>query len=445
MNRTLLFLVVCTAVTFGTAEAATIEVPKDQSTIQAGINAAAHGDRVLVSDGVYTGPGNTDIDFLGKVITVVSKNGAEKTIIDCAQSGRGFKFVSGEGPNTVLDGFNIMNGYVVGNGGAIFISGSSPTIRNNIITENFADGNFPANGGAIFCEYFSSPLIEKNIISWNLAYWWGGGISCYDNFVQVAVRGNTITDNCAMDGGGIHLWASDAAVGECTLAYNVALNTCGGIFVEYQSRADVDNSIVWDNMDQLGLLDLYAAATSFIAIDYSALSTPLKGPGVMGPSILFAYPMFVSVGCDYRLTCRSPCIDFGRPPALDPDGSPKDLGAFYYDQSKTIVTYASPDYKIVSRTGGILGVTYTFNNHLPLPKTFLYMTNVFLPQGIACPGNPILGPTSVTVASGMESQLYFAHPIPPIAPLGFYDYKVLAGTMPSTLYDLDRFSFLVNP
>ncbi len=62
--------------------AATIHVPGDQPTIQAGIDAAMDGDIVLVADGTWTGVGNRDIDFLGKAITVRSENGPDSCIID---------------------------------------------------------------------------------------------------------------------------------------------------------------------------------------------------------------------------------------------------------------------------------------------------------------------------------------------------------------------------
>src|SRR5271168_3437186 len=47
---------------------ATIHVPGDQPSIQAGIDASSNGDVVLVAPGTY----NENIDFKGKAITVTS-------------------------------------------------------------------------------------------------------------------------------------------------------------------------------------------------------------------------------------------------------------------------------------------------------------------------------------------------------------------------------------
>lgn len=58
---------------------ATYEVRPDGTgdfpTIQAAVNAAANGDVIELSDGTFTGPGNRDINMLGKVLTVASQGG----------------------------------------------------------------------------------------------------------------------------------------------------------------------------------------------------------------------------------------------------------------------------------------------------------------------------------------------------------------------------------
>lgn len=92
------------------AQAGTIRVPWNYPTIQQAIDAAQTGDIVVVSDGIYTGEGNKNLDFKGKKITVTSLNGPASTIIDCEGSGRAFYFHSGETPDSVLSGFTIRNG-----------------------------------------------------------------------------------------------------------------------------------------------------------------------------------------------------------------------------------------------------------------------------------------------------------------------------------------------
>jgi hypothetical protein len=102
----LALIVLCSTSVFG----ATIRVPTDYPTIQAGIDAAAGGDIVIVADGTFVGSGNKDLDFNGKAITVKSENGPENCIIDCQGNGRGFYFHSGETQSSVLSGFTITNG-----------------------------------------------------------------------------------------------------------------------------------------------------------------------------------------------------------------------------------------------------------------------------------------------------------------------------------------------
>ena len=116
-------------------------VPADFATIQAAIDTAKPGDTVIVAAGTYSGPGNVDISFLGKTITVRSASGPADCIIDCNATPedpfRGFVFQSGESRDALLEGFTIMNGATLPgavadqfNGAAILCTAeSSPTIR----------------------------------------------------------------------------------------------------------------------------------------------------------------------------------------------------------------------------------------------------------------------------------------------------------------------------
>lgn len=84
----------------------TIKVPTDQPTIQAAINAAHTGDTILVAPGTYF----ENIDFKGKAITVISSDGAAKTIIDGGAKTSTVIFKTSELRNSVLSGFTVQNG-----------------------------------------------------------------------------------------------------------------------------------------------------------------------------------------------------------------------------------------------------------------------------------------------------------------------------------------------
>jgi hypothetical protein len=164
MSRVQLVLVFALAVV-PSSLASIINVPLDQPTIQAGINAAKAGDTVLVAPGTYI----ENINFMGKAITVKSSNGPKVTIIDGNAAASVAAFVAQEGPKSVLSGFTLRNG--VGTfqfsylGGGVAILNASPTIKHNVITNNTAG----AHGGGIGVN-FGSPLISGNTVTHNLAF-----------------------------------------------------------------------------------------------------------------------------------------------------------------------------------------------------------------------------------------------------------------------------------
>jgi hypothetical protein len=227
----------------GSVLAETIRVTADQPTIQAGIDAASNGDTVLVADGIYTGDGNRDIDFLGKTVVVMSEKGPEHCIIDCqgdeSNKHRGFYFHGGEGPGSVLKGFTITGGFKP-SGGGIMCSGSSPTIEGNIIRQNTA---YDWAGGGIHC-YSSSAVITGNVIMGNTADLSGGGIT--SNWATPTITGNLIMGNEAslVDGGGIDCSFSTVEIMGNTIIGNTADDGGGGITcVEYSSLLIKDNFI----------------------------------------------------------------------------------------------------------------------------------------------------------------------------------------------------------
>ena len=291
--------------------AATIHIPGDQPTIQAGIEAAEAGDLVLVSPDTYV----ENIDFLGKAITVRSVEGARSTIIDGNASGSVVTFDSGETAGSVLDGFVIRNGdshfilwdSCIQGGGGIFCSGSSPTITNCAISNNIG-----CLGGGIHC-FGGSPVITNCTISWNFATTSG------------------ILPDGSMEpghGGGIFCDDSDATITNCTISRNMATEGYyrgpdggevpgrgGGIYCS--SSVTITNCILWENSAGS---EIYGGSPG---VTYSDVQGGWPGEGNID-----ADPLFLG-GFDYHLTIHSPCIDAGADAGVYTDmaGEERPLGA----------------------------------------------------------------------------------------------------------------------
>jgi hypothetical protein len=81
---------------------AVINVPASQPTIQAGIDAAANGDTVVVAPGTYA----ERIDLTGKAIEVRNSAGPATTTIDGGGLANVVSFKTGESRSSILRGFS---------------------------------------------------------------------------------------------------------------------------------------------------------------------------------------------------------------------------------------------------------------------------------------------------------------------------------------------------
>ncbi|MHC5023715.1 MAG: right-handed parallel beta-helix repeat-containing protein [Planctomycetota bacterium] len=211
-----LVLAVCAA-----ADADTLNVPSPEyPAIQSAIDAAFDGDEVVVAPGTY----NEAIDFLGKAITVRSSGGAPVTTIDGSGSFHVVQCASGEGPDSVLDGFTITGGNANGpccgpdsKGGGMLNSGSSPTVENCTFI-----GNQAVTGGGMSNFGTSNPVVTACTFTSNLASNSGAGMH-NDGIANPVVTGCTFSFNVSIShGGGMFNGNASPIVIDCVFHANTA-------------------------------------------------------------------------------------------------------------------------------------------------------------------------------------------------------------------------------
>ena len=269
-------------------------VPDDFSTIQAGIDGSVNGDTVIVRDGTYV----ENINFNGMAITLKSENGPTTTIIDGNQAGSVVTFTGGVGSDAVFEGFTVTNG-ATGLGGGMFCESSSPTLENCTFTDNTAN-----YGGGLYCWNNSFPTLDNCTFTNNTSVYYGGGMFCQES--------------------------SNPTLNNCTFTDNTASWDGGGMYFYIYCFPTLNNCILWNNYALRGS-EIYSSTLSSVAVTYSDVKGGWTGTGNIDADPLFVDP----VNGDFHLQAGSPCIDTGDPNSpLDPDGTPADMGAFYFDQDQ---------------------------------------------------------------------------------------------------------------
>ncbi len=259
ISRWILLIFLWTMVPWKSAVADDIFVPDDFAQIQAALLNAQNGDRIVLSPGTYTGPGNRDLGFAGKAITLTSiapntPAVVAATIIDCAGADGNEHiavfFDSNEGSQTILDGITIQNGYDTF-GGAIYCDGTGPTIRNCVFFNNTATGS----GGAIYA-IDSSPILENNVFLNNTAGDSdGGALAAIDSDLDMSLclfRGNQALNE--MDtggigfpfGGGAYFDNTTAILDRCQFINNQSLFG-GGLALSNLSNVTITNTLIVGN------------------------------------------------------------------------------------------------------------------------------------------------------------------------------------------------------
>lgn len=222
----------------GTARCMTIHVPADQPTIQAGINAAAAGDTVLVAAGTYQ-----EHDILMRSLVVLrSEAGVPAgTTIDAGRLGRVLACVN-LWAGGAIEGFTLTGGSAYGygsdgKGGGILMDGSPMRVRNCLILNNESEG-----GGGALALYRSDAVFEDCVLAGNRSID-GGGL--YLSGASPRLERCLLYDNSAQFfGGGVFMQAGCWPVfRNCTLVENEG-RLGGGLCCVYDSSPVLENTLI---------------------------------------------------------------------------------------------------------------------------------------------------------------------------------------------------------
>jgi hypothetical protein len=288
------------------AEGTTRLVPQDYLTIQAAVDAAVHGDSILLAPGTYRGVGNRDIELRGKNLVVTSSAGPLDTVIDCEQAGRGFYLHEHE--TATVERLTIQNGYArafagdPGTGGGIRCGVTIATISDCRILNNHAD----TNGGGVYFFVFEGRL-QRCFIAGNSAVLDGGGVA--EPYGVASIQDCVIVGNTAGSGGGVSFNGTGSnTLQRCTISGNFSQHGGGGVWTG--NPAYLDRCIVWDNSAGSGADEIDVRqhlSASCCAIDTTGVE--YNADVTYDPYCVYADPLFCAPPADdFSLRADSPCL-----------------------------------------------------------------------------------------------------------------------------------------
>ncbi len=214
----------------GTASGELILVAPDGSgdypNLYEAIVAAADGDTIALEDGVFSGPGNRELEPGSKDLVIMSLSDNPKTcLIDGEQAFRAFRLDGSSSSELTIQGIGMINGTATFFGGAIYLTGwSRPVIKNCFFYRNIT----PSNGGAI-CVTHASPSIVGCEFRENVSLEQQGGAISFTVSNYSSIIDCEFYENEARYGGGLQLQDCDTFVSGCYFEGNMSENYGAGL------------------------------------------------------------------------------------------------------------------------------------------------------------------------------------------------------------------------
>lgn len=321
-----------------------------------------NGFTVTGGTGTISPPGFSNIAG-GGIIIIGGAKITNNHIINNNITG-GFSWISGGGIYINTGGYgnviiknnliadNSISGYEVIQGGGIYYEGSgnviitNNTIKNNAVEAvNPIDWKSGGGGVCIFCIYYSSPLLYKNVIVENTAPYGAGikNLGIYDGYNSRLINNTIASNNASIKGGGAYM-----SNGHCTAI----------------------NNIFWDNSAPDDPNIFYRGE---INISYSITQEFFPGDGNMQTDPLFE-------NSEYHLSNVSPAIDAGNPniefnDIADPDNPTQPLWPAQGSLTADMGAFGGNDTVSIDIEDYTIQENFLYEEFNEMPYRFAYPLN----------------------------------------------------------------------
>ena len=316
------------------------------TSIQAAIDEASDGDTLTVCPGTYR-----ELVTISAAGVSLIGAGAGQTTIDGSGDGTVLTITSGQGAETTISGFTLMDGdaYSTGGyGGVLRVSDSSPAFQDLIVDEGTAtyggaialinssstldgltvlDGAAEQEGGGLYVSG-GAPWVVHARFEANYA---SGAAAVYAENSAIRIENAIFFDNQSSSGtSAVHLAdGQSVSISNIVVALNGTGNDKEACAVYAGTNSTLTNAAAYGNEGS----GLCAAGTASHNLSYANQEDDFRINGMAEPGEgdLTDDPQFVDPNLgDFTIRTSSPMIDAGNPDAAynDADGSRSDMGAY---------------------------------------------------------------------------------------------------------------------